>query len=40
MEFPFGAGAKVDNMKKILLEKVGQEEFDKLVKKNFKNYSN
>ena len=39
MEFPCGAGPKVDKMKKVLLEKVGQEEFDNLVKKNFKNYS-
>ena len=39
MEFPCGAGPKVDKAKKALLEKVGQEEFDKLVKKNFKNYS-
>ena len=39
LEFPFGAGKKADEFKKILLEKVGQEEFDKLVKKNFKNYS-
>lgn len=39
LEFPFGAGKKADEFKKILLEKVGQEEFDKLVKQNFKNYS-
>jgi len=39
MSIPAGAGAKVDKVKKILLEKLGQEEFDKLVKKNFKNYS-
>ena len=39
IEFPFGAGKKADEFKKILLEKVGQEEFDKLVKQNFKNYS-
>lgn len=39
MEFPCGAGLKVDKMKNALLEKVGQEEYDKLVKKNFKNYS-
>lgn len=39
LEFPFGAGKAADEFKKILLEKVGQEEFDKLVKKNFKNYS-
>ena len=39
LEFPFGAGKKADEFKKILLDKVGQEEFDNLVKKNFKNYS-
>ena len=39
LSFPFGAGKEADKFKKILLEKVGQEEFDKLVKKNFKNYS-
>ena len=39
LEFPCGAGKKVDEFKKILLGKVGQEEYDKLVKKNFKNYS-
>ena len=38
LEFPFGAGKKADEFKKILLDKVGQEEFDKLVKQNFKNY--
>ena len=39
LSFPFGAGKQVDEFKKVLLEKVGPEEFDKLVKKNFKNYS-
>ena len=39
LEIPFGAGKTADEFKKILLDKVGQEEFDKLVKKNFKNYS-
>ncbi len=39
LEFPCGAGKKVDEFKKILLDKVGQEEYDRLVKKNFKNYS-
>lgn len=38
LEFPFGAGKKADEFKKILLDKVGQEEFDSLVKRNFKNY--
>ena len=39
MSFPCGAGVKVDEFKKIFLAKFGQEEYDKLVKKNFKNYS-
>ena len=39
LKFPFGAGKQADEFKKVLLEKVGPEEFDKLVKKNFKNYS-
>ena len=39
LEFPCGAGKKADEFKKVLLNKVGQSEFDKLVKKNFKNYS-
>ena len=39
LEFPFGAGKKADEFKKVLLDKVGPDEFDKLVKKNFKNYS-
>ena len=39
LEFPCGAGKKADEFKKVLLDKVGQSEFDKLVKKNFKNYS-
>lgn len=38
LEFPFGAGKKADEFKKVLLDKVGQEEFDSLVKRNFKNY--
>ncbi len=37
--FPCGAGKQVDEFKKVLLDKVGPNEFDKLVKKNFKNYS-
>lgn len=39
LKFPFGAGKQADEFKKVLLEKVGPIEFDKLVKKNFKNYS-
>ena len=39
LKFPFGAGKTADEFKKVLLDKVGQDEFDRLVKKNFKNYS-
>ena len=39
MEIPLGAGAKVDAIKGKILEKLGQENYDKLVKKNFKNYT-
>ena len=39
LDFPFGAGKKADEFKKVLLDKVGPIEFTKLVKKNFKNYS-
>ena len=39
LDFPFGAGKQADEFKKVLLDKVGPDEFDKLVKKNFKNYS-
>lgn len=39
LQIPFGAGKTADEFKKALLDKVGQSEFDKLVKKNFKNYS-
>ena len=39
LDFPFGAGKKADEFKKVLLDKVGPDEFNKLVKKNFKNYS-
>ena len=39
LQIPFGAGKAADEFKKVLLDKVGQSEFDKLVKKNFKNYS-
>ena len=38
MEFPFGAGSKVDEFAKKFLEKYGKEELDKLVKQNFANY--
>ncbi len=38
IDFPFGASSRVDRAAKALLDKVGKEEFDKLVKKNFKNY--
>ena len=37
--FPCGAGKQADEFKKVLLDKVGPSEFNKLVKKNFKNYS-
>lgn len=39
LDFPFGAGKQADEFKKVLLDKVGEEQFAKLVKKNFKNYS-
>ncbi len=39
LKFPFGAGKQADEFKKVLLDKVGPDEFDNLVKKNFKNYS-
>lgn len=38
MEFPFGAGSKVDEFAKEFLKKYGKEELDKLVKMNFANY--
>ena len=38
MEFPFGAGSKVDEFAKEFLARYGKEELDKLVKKNFANY--
>ena len=38
-EFLMGASSKVDELAKKLLQKVGREEFDKLVKKDFKNYN-
>ena len=39
MEIPFGASSRVDEVAKKILQQVGREEFDKLVKKNFKNYN-
>ena len=38
IDFDFGASSKIDIIAKNILQQVGQEEFDKLVKKNFKNY--
>lgn len=38
ISFPHGASNKVNEVAKKLLEKVGIEEFDKIVKKNFANY--
>ena len=38
LEFPFGASSLVDKKAKIILEKIGIDEFSKLVKLNFKNY--
>lgn len=38
MEFPCGANKKVDEVAHKLKEKLPKEEFDKLVKQNFKNY--
>ena len=40
MEFPFGAASKADIFAKEFLDKYGKEEFDKIAKKNFKNYKN
>ncbi len=34
----YGAGAECDNFARMIYQKVGQEQFDKYVKKNFKNY--
>lgn len=39
-EVPLGAGKRVDEFAKELKEKIPQEEFDDLVKQNFKNYEN
>ncbi len=38
MSFPFGASSKVDEFAKEFLDKYGQEELDKICKKNFANY--
>lgn len=38
LDFPFGASNKVDEFAQKLKEKLSQEEFDSLVKINFKNY--
>ncbi|MGM9873519.1 MAG: ribonuclease HIII [Bacilli bacterium] len=37
MNFPFGSGQKVDEFSKMFIEKYGIEEFNKIVKINFKN---
>ena len=39
IDIPYGAGVKADKVAKELLDKLGIEEFTKLVKKNFKNYN-
>ena len=39
MKLPHGASSKVNDAAKVLLEKLGLEEFNKIVKKNFANYS-
>ncbi|MFA5283820.1 MAG: ribonuclease HIII [Bacilli bacterium] len=38
VKIPFGAGEKVTDFAKRLIKKIGREEFDKIVKHNFKNY--
>lgn len=38
MKIPHGAGTKVNETAKALLDKFGLEEFDKIAKKNFANY--
>lgn len=38
MEFPFGAGPKVNAFAKKFIKKYGLKEFDKIAKKNFVNY--
>jgi ribonuclease HIII len=39
IEFPFGAGKKVDEFKKEFIERFGENSYKSLVKQNFKNYS-
>ena len=38
INIPCGAGIKADKVSQILLAKLGEEKFSKIVKKNFKNY--
>ena len=38
MKFPFGAATQADEFSKKFIKKFGQEEFDKICKKNFANY--
>lgn len=38
MKFPFGAASQADEFAKKFIKKFGQEEFDKICKKNFANY--
>ena len=38
INIPCGAGIKADKAAQVLFEKLGEEKFSKLVKKNFKNY--
>lgn len=38
VKIPFGANEKVTDFAKRLIKKIGREEFDKIVKRNFKNY--
>ena len=38
IDIPCGAGIKADKAAQILFEKLGEEEFSRIVKKNFKNY--
>ena len=38
MEFPFGANKKATEFAKVFIEKYGQDELEKIAKKNFANY--